>query len=295
VTVVIDLGCCEGQIVHTIIDERKEPKYHHLYDLLSKTKRARIMKDATIGQNIKRLFKSKQFCFKDDRARRMLAVAMSHVPSLSNMAAATFIPCILSSFLMEIKCRKIMMDQELKLFVSSDHGHKKGLHHLIKVLSFWDKKWDEVRRFVVDTDASGGTSADTADGIKNSLKKFDLPGRQIILAGQHGDAGGGGTKESLCRELKKRNLSAPTIKCFGNGGLESRNVLQLLFTCWNLIQQFEWDEFKTLWTSCTGTPMQKRMDQPVLTRWEYVGKAIAWLAWKRKCYSCTSIIPKSLS
>jgi len=99
VTVVIDLGCCEGQIVHTIIDERKEPKYHHLYDLLSKTKRARIMKDATIGQNIKRLFKSKQFCFKDDRARRMLAVAMSHVPSLSNMAAATFIPCILSSFL----------------------------------------------------------------------------------------------------------------------------------------------------------------------------------------------------
>jgi len=120
-------------------------------------------------------------------------------------------------------------------------------------------------------------------------------GRQIILAGQHGDAGGGGTKESLYRELKKRNLSAPTIKCFGNGGLESRNVLQLLFTCWNLIQQFEWDEFKTLWTSCTGTPMQKRMDQPVLTRWEYVGKAIAWLAWKRKCYSCTSIIPKSLS
>ena len=68
--------------------------------------------------------------------------------------------------------RKIMMDQKLKLFVSSDHGHKKGLHHLIKVLSFWDKKRDEVRRFVVDTDASGGTSADTADGIKTSLKKF---------------------------------------------------------------------------------------------------------------------------
>jgi len=45
VTVVIDLGCYEGQIVHTIIDERKETKYHHLYGLLSKTKRARIMKD----------------------------------------------------------------------------------------------------------------------------------------------------------------------------------------------------------------------------------------------------------
>jgi len=78
-------------------------------------------------------------------------------------------------------------------------------------------------------------------------------------------------------------LSAPTIKIFGNGGLESCNVLQLLFTCWNLlIQQFEWVEFKALWTSCTGTPMQKMIDQPFLTSWwEYVGKAIAWLIPKK--------------
>ena len=156
----------------------------------------------------------------------MLAIGMSNVPSLSNMAAATFIPCILTSFLLDIQCpfaateiagicpnrntlnniieeaavcsmldtQQLLMDQQLRIFVSSNHGNKKGLHHMIKVLSFWDKESDEVRRFVVDTDASGETSTDTADGIDTSLKKFDLPGKRILLAGKHRDDGGGGTK-----------------------------------------------------------------------------------------------------
>ena len=273
--------------------------------------------------------KTKQFNFQNKRAHHLLAIGMAYVLALSNSAAALFIPCILASFFTEIGyafsqsgmglitpsrntlsniieesavTSMIDLQRELgtgvKIFISSDHGNKKGLHHLVKVLSFWSKCDNDVKRVTLDTDASGGTSEETADAIHTSLTKLDLSTRRVLLAGQHGDAGGGGTGASLMEGLRLKNrindideylsstcanhglnltLSVPTIKCFGTGGLEKRNILQFLHSIWNLTQQFEWDEFRLLWKSCTGELIKVRMPQPVLTRWEYVGLAIEWV------------------
>ena len=80
-----------------------------------------------------------------------------------------------------------------KLFLSSDHGNKKGLHHLVKVISMWNIKDNCVKRITIDTDAAGETSDDTADGINVLLLKLDTDTHIILLNGQHSDAGGGGT------------------------------------------------------------------------------------------------------
>lgn len=82
-----------------------------------------------------------------------------------------------------------------------------------------------------------------------SLIKLGTDTKRILLTGQHGDTGGGGTGNSLMDGLRTRNrihtitkyspstclnhaadltMSAPTIKCFGTGGLDKHNVLQLL-------------------------------------------------------------------
>ena len=173
-----------------------------------------------------------------------------------------------------------------KVFIASDHGNKKGLHHLVKVLSMWSDEENGVKRITLDTDASGGTSDDTGDGIDTSLSKLDTQTNRIKLTGQHGDAGGGGTGASLMEALQIRDridrvheylpstcgnhgmnltLSSPTIQCFGTGGLDKRNVLQFLHSVWNLTQQYEWDEFCMLWEACTRTKLTVRMPQPVLT------------------------------
>ena len=60
-----------------------------------------------------------------------------------------------------------------RVFVSSDRGNKKGLHHLVKVLSWWSKKDGTVKRIMLDTDAFGGRSNKTSDGINLSLCKLD--------------------------------------------------------------------------------------------------------------------------
>ena len=115
------------------------------------------------------MMKTKSFWFQSKRARHLLAIGMAYVPALSNSAAALSIPCILASYFTEIGhefdqkdmanisplrntlsniieesevMSMIYLQQELStgimLFLSSDHGNKKGRHHLVKVLSFWN-------------------------------------------------------------------------------------------------------------------------------------------------------------
>ena len=138
----------------------------------------------------------------------------------------------------------------------------------------------------LDTDAPGGTREETGDGIHTSLTKLDSSTRRVLLTGQHGDAGCGGTDASLIEGLLVKNriqdideylsstcgnhglnltLSVPVIKCFGTGGLDKRNILQFLHSVWNLTRQFEWEEFRLLWQSCTEELIKVRMPQHVLT------------------------------
>ena len=68
-----------------------------------------------------------------------------------------------------------------KVFMSSDHGNKKGLHHLVKVMSLWSEEENSVKQITLDTDASGGTSDDTADRIDVSLSKLDAHTKRLNL------------------------------------------------------------------------------------------------------------------
>ena len=298
------------------------------YAQISHKRLNQLTKDSRIVNNIKAKLRRKKFTFNKDSSRKMLAAGLAHAPSLSWLAGSYFIPCIIGSFLTEIDfdfhpkqiasmspCRSTLsyilqeaaVDAMLELrdkvhhpdtniFLATDHGNKKGLHHCVKILSLWDEENNKVKRITLDFDATGGTSEETSEGIHHSLSKLDLPDRPLVLNGQHGDAGGGGTSSSLKDWLAKKNriidndeseylmttctlhgiqltLSNPILSCFGSGGLEKRNILQMLHSAWNLQQQYEWFEFQQLWFYVNGSMLEERMKQPVLTRWEYIGMA----------------------
>ena len=91
-----------------------------------------------------------------------------------------------------ILTRNELSDEEVKLYLSADKGHKKGIGHFVKYLSFFSKVNDRVKKQLLDVDASGGTSEDCANAIDFSVKKVDPPGEEKKLDGQMTDAGGGG-------------------------------------------------------------------------------------------------------
>ena len=113
-----------------------------------------------------------------------------------------------------------------------------------------------MKRIILDNDASEVTSDETDDGINVSLCKLDTRAKNK-LTGQHGDAGGGCSENSLMEGLRIRNsidtlpeylsstysnhrlnlmLGVPTAQYFGTDFLERRNVLQYLYSVWNLVQ-----------------------------------------------------------
>ena len=117
---------------------------------------------------------------------------------------------------------------------------------------WWGIEEEIVKRVTLVTNDSGGTSDETADGIDVFLRKLDIKTHRFMLTGQHGDAGSGGTGNSLMKGLPNRNridtinehlsstcnnhginllLSVPTIICFGTGGLEKRNVSNIFILC----------------------------------------------------------------
>mmetsp|Transcript_22644 Transcript_22644/g.67005 ORF Transcript_22644/g.67005 Transcript_22644/m.67005 type:complete len:219 (+) Transcript_22644:1297-1953(+) len=118
------------------------------------------------------------------------------------------------------------------------------------------------------------------------------------------DSGGGGVLECLAECLKKlgvttqvylvanctlhavqRTLANPVKAVFGDGGLEKRNVMQLIHCPYDLMNILELDEWKENWFSVTGKKFGKKYPKPVMTRWWYVGCASQklleqWEDWK---------------
>jgi hypothetical protein len=69
------------------------------------------------------------------------------------------------------------------VFMSCDKGNKKGLSHFVKILSWWDKVEKQVQTFVLDVDASEGTSEGCAEAIEHSMKKLNHASALLILTG----------------------------------------------------------------------------------------------------------------
>lgn len=170
-----------------------------------------------------------------------------------------------------------ILEDGCKVYLICDKGAKKGDHtHFVKLLSWYSRRDDRIKTFMIDTDDSDGHSDKCAMAIKHSLvKMFGEENVENILHGQMTDSGGGGTGNSFHRELSalsltrseenyvqafctlhciQLTLSAPVKDCIGEGGYcarekrYSRNAMQLLHGLWNLQAHHEDSEFEDIWT-----------------------------------------------
>jgi hypothetical protein len=153
------------------------------------------------------------------------------------------------------------------VFMSCNKGNKKGLSHFVKILSWWDKVEKQVQTFVLDIDASEGTSEGCAEAIEHSMKKLNHAIALLILTGQTTDSGGGGVSESLMSELNKRNLcrhaiqialANPAKKTLGEGKLGGRTMMQMLHSACDLQECVEFGEFKLAMQEAALWVQQKR-------------------------------------
>jgi hypothetical protein len=132
-------------------------------------------------------------------SKRFLASALASVPGISLTGAELVIPLVVAAFLADSNLIEDNLDLSLfsksfasahnlcdilisfavdslievgkqirgadNVFLSCDKGNKKGLSHFVKILSWWDRTQKKVQIFMLDIDASEGTSEGCAEGI----------------------------------------------------------------------------------------------------------------------------------
>lgn len=179
-----------------------------------------------------------------------------------------------------------------KLYLSMDAANKNGMHHMVKIISYWDFDADVLEIFTLDSDACDGTNVAAAKAVDYFLQKVDpVNAPKINLCGVSTDAGGGGVSIGLVQELRLLNrvnpnhfvyitcalhalnlmFNNPVVKFVGVGGVKNKNALQLLFTAHALENEFEISTFKSLWLEINKVKYGNKLTKPVLTRWEFVG------------------------
>ena len=220
----------------------------------------------------------------------MIGVALSSCPALPISQAAAVMPLITAAFLVdagilhktdvmtfsksfpsESYLRHIVfclaaensyeLGQRLKnklVFMSCDKGNKKGVGHVMKILSWWEE--GQVHKQCLDMDASEGSTEQCAYAIAASLKKIG----SIRLQGQTTDSGGGGVLDGLAHELHMQHVTRPNyliascslhnlqlavanpIKMImGDGGLDKKNVMQLIHSVYDLQKSMDKELWKT--------------------------------------------------
>jgi hypothetical protein len=295
----------------------------YLYESVSKTKMSNYIQKARIVDRMRSKFKNcTRTAYTKPESRAFIATGLSHCPALSSNSAAVLFSCVINAFLTEIGVNidpeKVaascpgkdtlcsMLDDEginilaiirtrmagKKKFFSCD-GANKGIHHVVKVISWWYV--DRVMYFLLDADAAIGDNKQTALASDVSMKKIDpIEGTKEKVHGLCTDAGGGGTSEGLAQELSlvnrtiplhsflittcshhgmNRMMQSPCEKFFGDGGLLNRNLIQLLFTCWSIQDKYEMGEWRSIWKKTNNESFGDKFQEPVYTRWEYVGTA----------------------
>ena len=145
-------------------------------------------------------------------------------------------------------------------------------------------------------ESAGNISKDAAQAINHSLKLFEysLNNIRLKLSSSTTDAGGGGTNESLVRELEivdratldinydwvncalhalNLMLQCPIEEVLGKGGLKKRTFMQMLHTKYTLKGLYPVKIWRAIWQIATGSTWED-IKCPVLSRWEHVGEAV---------------------
>ena len=89
--------------------------------------------------------------------------------------------------------------------ITTDHGHRKGQDHLVKLLSFPVKKDDgnlSINFLCLNIDSAGHSTAEASDAISKDMKWFldllsEFMGKDVKLSVITGDAGGGAAVQHL--------------------------------------------------------------------------------------------------
>jgi hypothetical protein len=198
------------------------------------------------------------------------------------------------------------------LYLACDKGNcQKGINAFVKYLFWWDKDKKRVLTHMLDINAADNKSYDAASAIDTSLRKIDRPETKRKLAGHGSDAGRGGTGTSLYVCLKQKDraeeyyliatcslhgwqrvLGNAIEGCSGGGGMYKRDMLQMLHTAFQIQEEFEIPEFKSMWHFVDGQEMEK-MVKPDIGRWGSVGQAGAtflenWDGWHEMSQSIVS-------
>lgn len=205
-----------------------------------------------------------------------------------------------------------------QVFLSCDKGNKKGVGHFVKVLSWFDGT--RVQKQVLDIDGSEGSTDQCANAISASLAKVAV----TKLQGQTTDSGGGGVLDGLATALNARalcrsnylvascslhnlqlTLAKPMKDTMGEGGLDKRNVMQLLHAVYDLQDSMSQDVWKVLTTeavlffnafSSTNTYVGNSIaDQQFAAKWNKVKTfrdfEPALPDWKEKRMTCKFTAP----
>ena len=230
--------------------------------------------------------------------------------SLANLAASC-----LNQRLKQMKDAK-------HIFLTCDKGHRAGVDHFAKVISWYDRKKTQTEYFTLDMDPAGNSDKECAHAVKYSMDQKEVGHK---LSGQTTDNGGGATLESFGKELNAQEItnqdyysianctlhdlslgvSVPVEKLFGLGGVGKNNFMQMLHSIFDLQKFYGGGEvwkhvMRTEMDTCNmeNEDVPRKFTQPVTTRWWWLGISCQfaityWDVYKRIAQSTVNVFVSS--
>jgi hypothetical protein len=176
--------------------------------------------------------------------------------TLSNWEVATAVDCLFG------ECGEMKDAGVTRLGITTDHGHRKGQDHLVKLLSYPTKKDDgslTISHLCLNVDSAGHSADEASDAIAKSVSfytdilKEQNDGKEVKLSVITGDSGGGAsvqqlhpkliTNKTMCKYSKRlacdlhnmnKALEVACVETWGKQGIGHRTPYQM-YWLWNKI------------------------------------------------------------
>ena len=125
-----------------------------------------------------------------------------------------------------VECNQINKSGVTHVTVASDHGERKKIVSLVKIVCYAGRDKDGnriVKTFCLDFDSCGHSTDEAVDGLITSLKRLQMlcPGVKIVAIS--GDAGGGGAVQYLYERLLELGIMTEELSRYVNCILHALN------------------------------------------------------------------------
>ena len=176
--------------------------------------------------------------------------------TLANWEVATAVDCLFG------ECGEMKDAGVTHLGITTDHGHRKGQDHLVKLLSYPSKKDNgslTISHLCLNVDSAGHSAEEASDAIAKSVSFYtDIlkglnGGKEVKLSVITGDSGGGASVQQLhpklinnktmCKYSKRlacdlhnmnKALEVACVETWGKQGIGHRTPYQM-YWLWNKI------------------------------------------------------------